>query len=199
MEEQNNYEEQAENFYNLLEKVGNNRSFKTSLGSHKNYIEHIVLRNCQDYMVTAGIINDNLTPLGENKREEFRHYFNAIVSMEHILDYMYYELKDECYPAIRFDQFKTNIQKEHNILEQISDTANALKHCIRAYRGEIQKDKKHAKDIVTSEVRVNISLSNGLQDITQDFNYDSQLLIDGFKFWWEYINGKKEINPIEGA
>lgn len=199
MEEQNNYEEHAENFYNLLEKVGNNRSFKTPLGSHKNYIEHIVLRNYQDYVVSAGIINDNLTPLGENKREEFRHYFNTIISMEHILDYMYYELKDTFYPSIRFDEFKTNLQEEHNILTQISDTANALKHCIRAYRGKIQKDKKHAKDIVTSEVRVNISLSKGLQDINQEFNYDSQILIEGFEFWWGYINGKFEIKLTEGV
>lgn len=194
MEEQHNYEEHAENFYNLLEKVGSNRSFKTPLGSHKNYIEHIVLRNCQDYVVTAGIINDNLTPLGENKREEFRHYFNAIVSMEQILDYLYFETKDNCKIKIGQRNFKKNILNQHPILKEISETANAFKHCITK-----NPDKKNARDTVKNEIKANISLSKGLQDITQDFNYDSQILIDGFKFWLEYINSKNEIKIIEGA
>ncbi|MDD3593840.1 MAG: hypothetical protein PHX18_04335 [Candidatus Gastranaerophilales bacterium] len=187
-------EEQAENFYNLLKKVGTNRSFKTPLGSHKNYIEHIVLRNCQDYITTAGIINDNLTPLGKNKREEFRHYFNAIVSMEQILDYLYFETKDNYKIKIGQSNFKKNILNQHPILKEISETANAFKHCITN-----NPDKKNAKDAVTSTIKTNISLSKGLQDITQEFNYDSQILIDGFNFWWGYVNGKIKITFTEGA
>ncbi len=187
-------EEHAENFYNLLEKIGNSNSFKTPLGSHKNYIEHIVLRNCQDYMITAGIINDNLTPLGENKREEFRHYFNSIVSMEQILDYLYFETKDNYKIKSGQRNFKKNILNQHPILKEISETANAFKHCITN-----NPDKKNAKDAVTSTIKTNISLSKGLQDIAQEYHYDSQLLIEGFKFWLEYINGKKEITLTEGA
>ena len=60
---------------------------------HYDYIQLVALMNCCDFFIELGLIGKNQTPILKNPREAFRKYINAIISLDHILDYLYYHSK----------------------------------------------------------------------------------------------------------
>ena len=145
--------------------------------NHFDYIQWIALENCSDFFLTVNLIGDNTIPVINDPRRVFTKYFNCIITLEHIIDYMYYD--SEYYSSnVGPKKYKNNILKQYPILQKISNYANAYKHCFRNSKPYEIDDKE---DII---------FNNGI-----DFNL--KLLQESFRFWYNYINSKQIVQYKE--
>ena len=172
-------------------------AFKGPLGSAKNYITHIVLPNCKDYLVFKEN-NRNETHRGTpTKYTELRLFLNAAESINNIFDYIHWDFnessKDENPKLIR-DRY---IEK-HSFLGEIADIANAYKHRVRGRYIEkdkyfkINKNKIHASDLNLREVKFTVGRYVGSSLLSVEYNFldnDNESLIrNAFQILIKYIN-----------
>ena len=144
---------------------------------HWDYIQLIALENCSEFFIDIGLIGNNITPTINDSRRTFTKYFNALITLEHILDYLYYNSnysQEGHKDYMKFGAYKNNILDQYPLLMKISNYANAYKHCQR-------KQKPHP----VSD-RDDIIFNDGL-------GFNLKLIKDAFKFWHDFINSKIEI------
>ena len=171
---------------------------KGPLGSHRNYITHIVLPNCLDYFQVQKS-NAELTNIhSASKYEEFRLFLNAVESMNNVLDYYYYE-NEESLSINGLFAYRKEATKKYPILSRVAELANAYKHCVREHRGKKDKKSLWAKDIQRPSLVVNINLQSitnakNKEDIKVDANFVfewpipeyEKIFIEAFEFWRTY-------------
>lgn len=157
------------------------------ISSHRNYIALIALANCAEVFRSLNLVGRNEIPESINSRDEFRKYFNAIITIDHIVDYMYWEDENLDKTQISCSDYKFNIAKQYPIIGKIASYANAYKHKKRIFKG----DKENKKLIET----LNFNKQNLNVDGESNYYlpYDLNLLKEAFKFWHEYINKGKKI------
>lgn len=171
---------------------------KGPLGSHRNYIAHIVLPNCLDYFKVqsrnAELSNRNTA----SKYEELRAFLNAVESMNNVLDYYYYE-NEESLSVGSLVTYRKNVMTKYPVLSRIAELANAYKHCVREHKGKKDKKSLWAKDIQRPSLAVNIDLSSianakKKEDIKVDAAFvfewpipeHEKTFIEAFEFWRTY-------------
>jgi len=173
--------------------------FKGPLGSHRNFINHMALANYQDYQTLCGLNKENGKQQTPDKYKEFRYFLNAVESFNNILDYFYYENESEL-GDVNLTQFKRKVFVKYPILEELSDLANAYKHCIREKRERRTRtfvkntELAWAKDLQKPEINVDINISHesGVgANVTYNFNWpipeNEKIINNVFLFWLDYI------------
>lgn len=159
-------------YYNLdMQYLKNGKD--SPIKNHYDYIQLIALMNCCDFFIELGLIGKNKTPILKNPREAFRKYINAIISLDHIFDYLYYHSKYK--NRISFKNYKNNILSRFPVLKKISNYANAFKHCERT------------GTILETEENEDTELNFGLP-------FNLHLIKEASKIWHKYINGNIQID-----
>ncbi len=109
--------------------------FTGPLGGHRNYLTHIALSNCVDYMALKKGHQERGDCSNPAKKKEFRYFLNAIESLNNILDYYFYENENAVLePSLQ--KFKEALHSAHPELKELSELANAYKHCVRESKGQ---------------------------------------------------------------
>jgi hypothetical protein len=171
-------------FRDFAEKVTD--IFKGSFGSLRNFLETVALQNCVDYFRELEKESPDKT-----KREQARHLFNAIVSLDSAVDYMFWEQTQA--PTV-----KALIAGLPSEIGELREMANALKHCVRGGydkggRFQPNPSKTPAKAIVRPQVNVTVKLTNegGPAGIRMDVSTElleaaHRALLAAFGYWRRY-------------
>jgi hypothetical protein len=166
-------------------------SFKGPLGSHFNYITHIALQNQIEYMKIKKRHEEDGSTGTSGKYEEFRLFLNAIESFNNIIDYLYFEHEDQInYKDI--DGFRKAIHKKYPELGELSDLANAYKHCVRTRRGEKNDKLPWARDLQAPRLDININVSEAQPSVKVEYEFPWPLeeheskLFKALDFWLAY-------------
>lgn len=146
--------------------------------NHFDYIQLIALENCADFFISIKLIGQNTEPIINNSRRTFTKYFNCIITLEHIIDYMYFDSEYYILKKVGLKIYKNNILMQHPILQKISNYANAYKHCIRNKK---QFDIDDIEDVIYND----------------GIGFNLKLLKEAFKFWSDYINSKQIVQYKE--
>jgi hypothetical protein len=170
--------------------------FRGPLGSHRNYISYVALPNCVEYFSCKKLNEEQGRSSTPVKYGEFRLFLNAVESLNNILDYLHSEHKNRARKK-EVGSFRKAVNAKFPALGELSDLANAYKHCGRYDDG---KNWKRATDLqkTHTHVKVHISLSNpsaSRADAYYEFSgplpeHDT-VLNDAFKFWLDYHNHPK--------
>ena len=182
---------------------------KGPLGSHRNYIAHIVLPNCLDYFQVHKR-NKELNNLhSASKYEELRFFLNAVESMNNVLDYYYYE-NEESLSVDSLSAYRKKAMTRYPVLSRVAELANAYKHCVREHRGKKDEKSLWAKDIQRPSLVVNIDLPSIVnakkkEDIKVDANFvfewpipeHENVFVEAFEFWSTY--GKPDGADLSGV
>lgn len=167
--------------------------FKGPLGSHKNYIQHIVLENFYDYKELCGLNCENERNKAPDKCKEFRYFLNVVESMNNVLDYLYYEHESEIRHE-SFTKFKRAVWDQYPDLERLADIANAYKHCVREGKKGKNKNLPWAQDLQKPQLNIDIELCliKGVSTaVTYDFKWPiddhEEVLNEVVQFWLDYI------------
>jgi hypothetical protein len=168
--------------------------FKGPLGSHRNYLTHIALPNCIDYLGLVKGHEETGNASTPAKYTELRFFLNAVDSLNNILEYYFYENEASiAEPSVQ--AFKQSIHSSHPELRDLADIANAYKHCVRQRGSQKQTNVPWAKDLQMPEVRVYIDLSERPK-VNVDAGYIFQaptanhleMFHKALKFWFSYHN-----------
>lgn len=178
-----------------MDKIRIPDSLKGPLGTHKNYIAHIALDNCVDYFRLREKNKEEGNNGTSNQYKELRYFLNAVESLNNIFDYMYFETYKENTEQT-LNKFKQDYLEKHTELKNISEIANAYKHCIRgAFKnGKFTPNKNslHASDLTENTIHftVNMSVDRPLTELQYSFKgIDSEkTLKKAFRYWVNYIN-----------
>jgi len=160
-------------------------AFKGPFGSTGNFISHVVLNNCTEFYDVKKNIEQNNNSKTPVKFLLLRRFYNAINSMNHILDCIYWE--NEAFilnynNSLNSDRkFINYICGKYPVLDKIRSLSNALKH-FKTY----SPTKPDIKDI--SEQTLNIDIDLKTINVNIDFNIGipqeyEEILNDGFGFW----------------
>ncbi|MFZ8198956.1 hypothetical protein [Alteromonas portus] len=166
---------------------------KGPLGSHKNYIQLIVLENFYDYKELSGLNCEQGRKKSPDKCKEFRYFLNAVESMNNVLDYLYYEHESEIQHE-SIIEFKRAVWDRYPALERLAEIANAYKHCVReGWKGK-NKNLLWAKDLQKPHLHIDteLCLNKGVSTaLTYDFKWPidelERVLNEGVQFWLEYV------------
>jgi len=168
--------------------------FKGPLGSHRNYLTHIALPNSVDYMALAKGHEEAQDASTSSKYKELRYFLNAVESLNNILEYYFYE-NETIIQEPTVQGFKQSVYITHPELRDLSNLANAYKHCVRESNGSKRTNVPWAKDLQIPEVRVYIDLSQRPK-VKVDAGYLFQgptpqhleVFHKALKFWFSYHN-----------
>lgn len=167
---------------------------KGPLGSHRNYINHIVLKNCTDYFIVQKGNLEHKNIHASSRYEELRHFLNAIESMNNVIDYFYYENEESISYSNLFD-FKKAVNEKYPITLKIADLANAYKHCIREGKKGKNSNKLWAKDLQKPSLVVNVNLSDvNKLNVNAEYRFEwpiekyEEVITEGFNFYMKYDN-----------
>lgn len=163
--------------------------FKGALGSHLNYLTHIALDNCKDYLWLVKAHKEDGRNQTRDKFKRLRFFLNAIESLNNVPEYFFHEHKDnEGWSSDLERTILGDIRSSNKILRDIEQIANATKHYVRRNSKHIQ-----AQDLQAAEIKVSIDPNN----LDVQFNFDSiedeRIITEAFKFWVDYLN-----NPDKG-
>jgi hypothetical protein len=166
-------------------------SFHGPLGGHRNYLTHVALPNCFEYLSLQkhhAEINDIST---HAKYEELRRFLNSIESLNNTLEYAYYELKEHGHNG-SFSDFRNAAWNKYPELSELADLANAYKH---SERGQASKNPPSAKRMQKPQLHITVMLSKDRNvQVDADYMFEGPLAehLDKFdralKFWFEYHN-----------
>ena len=108
--------------------------FKGPLGSHRNYLTHIALPNSLDYLASVKAHEETGDASTSAKYKELRYFLNAVESLNNILEYYFYE-NETVISEQTVQDFKQSVYSTHPELRDLSNLANAYKHCVRESNG----------------------------------------------------------------
>jgi hypothetical protein len=160
--------------------------FKGSFGSLRNFLEMVALPNCVDYFREAEKETRDKT-----KREQTRHLFNAIVSLDCAVDYMFSE-------QTQVSSFRVFFSGQPAEVRNLREISNALKHCVRGSEkgGLFRPDpsKTAAKAVVYPKINVTVKLTNEggpagvkLDVSTEMLGAANEVLTAAFGYWFHYV------------
>ena len=159
---------------------------KGPLGSHLNYLRYIALPNCMEYD------NENRRQKEANASgmraayERLRLFLNAIVTFNHVVDYFFHENKaSRAWTDKQQGKITGDIRKNHKILADIAELANAFKHCRTT-----GKQKADSADLQEPVLRLQVSLKPVSVSANLDFDSieDEDIIGEAFRFWVAYEN-----------
>ncbi len=161
--------------------------FKGPFGSLRNFLEMVALPNCVDYFQEAETESRDAI-----RREQTRHLFNATVSLDSAVDYMFSE-------QTQASSVTALIASMPSEIGELREIANALKHCVRGRNdraGQFQPDpsKTAAKAVVRPKFNVTVKLTNqdGPPGVKVDVSAEllavaNKSLAAAFAFWCRYV------------
>ncbi len=158
------------------------------MGSHGNYITHIAFPNHFDYLSCKKRNEEQGRSSTSIKYGELRLFLNAVESLNNILDYLHSEHKDRIKKGLR--EFKKAIKSKFPVLGELSDLANAYKHCGRFDDGQ---SWKRASDLQKAHLNVQINVTEPTLSCA-DYQFWGPLLEhdktlnEVFRFWQNYHN-----------
>jgi len=170
------------------------------LGSHRNYLRHIVIPNCMDYLQLQQANRESEENGNPSKYEELRYFLNAIESMNNVPDYYYWE-NESALKEKQIDRIKTyrdKVCKKYPVLDGIAELANAYKHCVRASGGKKNTGKMWAKDLQRPQMTIDVDFDlhkiekkeNINVNPTYRFNWPieshEKVFNEAFEFWRKY-------------
>ena len=167
-------------------------SFYGPLGGHRNYLTHIALPNCFDYLSLAKQHEEERGGSIQAKYKQLRYFLNAVASLNNTLEDADCEL-NQGGSASGFEKFQKIVFEKHPELLALTDLANAYKHCIR--RGKRSVNAPFAKGLQRpeSQIAVNISHDRKVQ-VSADYGFDGPLpehlktFHNALQFWFKYHN-----------
>jgi hypothetical protein len=168
--------------------------FTGPLGGHRNYLTHIALSNCVDYVALKTGHQEQGDCSNPAKYKEFRHFLNAVESLNNILDYYFYEY-EETIPEPSLREFKEDVHFAHPELKELSELANAYKHCVRENKGRKQTNLPWARDLQFNFLSIHVNVSQLPEiKVAAEYNFEgptcehSQVFDRACKFWFSYHN-----------
>lgn len=154
--------------------------------SHRDYLHYIVLPNCRDFN------NFYENKIGIRKHEwsveVYRHFVNAMESMNNVIDYLFFDNFDDV-SNMGIDEFRKRFFMKHHFMLDVANIANAYKHSRRARYDKkkhitvIYDDKMKASDISCSKLVISDS------KISLHFEFDQRYynsFLVAFEFWLSY-------------
>jgi len=158
--------------------------FKGPLGSHLNYLSFIVLENCNDYFLLLKQQQEKKQNKTPDNFKRLRYFLNAIESLNNIPEYIFHEFKDEKkWNDKQLSNIVGKIRNNFLILKDITQIANAYKHCIRKNKSNLS-----APDLQASIFKIKLESKK----IDIEFNFNSieseDILGEAFRFWIKYKN-----------
>lgn len=174
-----------------------------------HFISEIVLPNFQFFEKSF------TSSPGNQKAGSFRSFYNSVVSMNSILDYLFWECLDlqniinngegdsaeyQGILSVKMEEegrFRNNLYKLYPVLSDIHEIANALKHCKRKKTGKIGASTVFQQ---SSTLKVNLELNIGnytQNNIKSSSSIETEATIigthlntlkSGFSFWINYGN-----------
>lgn len=165
---------------------------KGPLGSHRNYLTHIVLPKCIDYLGLVKGREETGNASTSAKYTELRFFLNAVDSLNNILEYYFYE--NEAFIAEPSVQaFKESTDNSHPELRDLADIANAYKHCVRQRGSQKRTNVPWAEDLQMPEVRVYIDfLQRPKVSVDVDYMFQAptahplEMFHKALKFWFSH-------------
>lgn len=154
--------------------------------SHRDYLHYIVLPNCRDF----NNFYENKIGIGKHEWsvEVYRHFVNAMESMNNVIDYLFFDNFDDV-SNMGIDEFRKRFFMKHHFMLDVANIANAYKHSRRArydkkkYITVIYDDKMKASDISCSKLVISDS------KISLNFEFDQRYynsFLVAFDFWLSY-------------
>ncbi len=154
--------------------------------SHRDYLHYMVLPNCRDF----NNYYENKIGIGKHEWsvEVYRHFVNAMESMNNVIDYLFFDNFDDV-SNMGIDDFRKRFSMKHQFMLDVADIANAYKHSQRARYDKkksitvINNDKMKARDISCSK----LVMTDSKIILNFEFNqryYNSFLM--AFEFWLSY-------------
>jgi hypothetical protein len=174
-------------------------SFKGPLGSHLNYITHIALQNQFEYLKLKKKHEEENNSGTAAKYDEFRLFLNAVESFNNIIDYFYFEYEDRI-TYKKVDEFRKAIHRKYPDLDELSELANAYKHCVRTRNGKKNDKLPWARDLQASRLEIHINISRDKPIIDADYEFPWPLeeherkMFKALDFWLAY---HRNPNPEE--
>lgn len=172
-------------------------SWPEPLGSMNNFLAHIAIPNCVDYLLIIEkhrMIGDISS---EAKLTEFRYAMNAVESLNNILEYRYHELEIR---NTKLEQFKADFfhpAAPPIFISDIESLANAYKHKVRGRWDHskqtfiINSNHKHASDMKPILVHFSAGMRVGSPLVDTKISFESidieATIRDSHDFWSEYI------------
>lgn len=160
--------------------------FKGPLGSHRNYIIHIALANQRDYRRMRKKHEEEGRTATPDKYREFRLFLNAVESFNNVLDYMYFEYEGRIRHRT-LETFRSAVHKKYPQLGELSELANAYKHCVRR-----NNDQLRARDVQAPRLNIRVKLGEACPSVTAEYEFPwpvekhESKLYKVFDFWLEY-------------
>jgi len=168
--------------------------------NHYQYVQHIVLNNLWAFKCSFKEDKDNI-------RRNSCLFFNAVVSVNHIPDYMFWEWEEDLKKiGIKKESvFYAHLVKteEFSFMKDIRDVANAAKHCC---------SKMKARDISKNLLGMNVELIpdennefvKGFKissDISTESYYEKNYAVieRAWQFWVNYHPDKYKEKIFENA
>ena len=132
--------------------------FAGPLGGHRNYLTHIALDNCLDYLRLKKDHLERGDCSNPAKYKAFRYFLNAVESLNNILDYYFYE-NEKTVPEPSLQTFKEAQYSAHPELKELLDLANAYKHCVRERNGQKRTNLPWASDLQVTVLNIHVNVS----------------------------------------
>ena len=171
-------------------------TFRGPLGSHRNYLVHVALPNCTDYLWLKKGNQEQGRSGTCDKYKEFRYFLNAVESFNNILDYFYFEHEDRIKRgSVR--EFRKAIHDKYPELGELAELANAYKHCVRERNGKKNEALPWARDLQrpTLDIQIKLGASQPSVAVNYDFPWPIEeheaKLYKAFDFWLGYHNNPR--------
>jgi multidrug efflux pump subunit AcrB len=167
-------------------------SFYGPLGGHRNYLTHIALPNCFEFLSLQQHHRETNDSSIRAKYEELRRFLNAVESLNNTLEYAYYEMNPSGARS-GFDKFQKIVYEKHNSLQELAELTNAYKHSIRQTKRDIKV--RSARDLQKPELHIAINISEDKKvSVNADYEFDGplsehlEIFHNVLRFWHNYHN-----------
>ena len=168
--------------------------FAGPLGGHRSYLTHIALDNCVDYLRLTKDRQERGDCSNPAKYKEFRYFLNAVESLNNVLDYYFYE-NEKIVPEPTLQNFKEARYSAHPELKELSELANAYKHCVRERNGQKQAHLPWARDLQVNVLNIYVNVSQLPEvKVAAEYNFEGppsahlEIFHRAFEFWLSYHN-----------
>jgi len=171
-------------------------TFRGPLGSHRNYLVHVALPNCTDYLWLKKGNQEQGRSGTCDKYKEFRYFLNAVESFNNILDYFYFEHEDRIKRG-SVGEFRKAIHDKYPELGELAELANAYKHCVRERNGKKNEALPWARDLQRPTLDIQIKLGDSQPSVAVNYDFPWPIeehdakLYKAFDFWLGYHNNPR--------
>lgn len=170
--------------------------------NHYQYIQHIVLNNLWAFKCSFKEDRNNI-------RRNSCLFFNAVVSVNHIPDYMFWEWEEDLKNIGIKKEFAlySHLEKidDFSFMKNIREVANAAKHCVRR-----DKSKMKAREISKEFIKMDVDIPERIEKIEDikiksDFSTESyyeknlHVIENAYHFWKNYHPNKYKEKIFETA